>query len=212
MARRPIDPLDLHGLHIVTNEELARTLDADEADRERARHRRRLLHGLVLILALVVLASALVLVLAMLQGYRPFPEPVRTAAATAKPTPTVNAAGCPTVPVVPAAANRVQVGVFNATSTPGLAGTVAARLRERGMVVTGIGNRTVAEPATTTVVAGRAGRSAALAVQRQLPGSLYREDPRAGSAVDLVIGTGFRHMADARAVDTTHAGRLRCGS
>ncbi|MEH0109411.1 LytR C-terminal domain-containing protein [Tersicoccus sp. MR15.9] len=211
MARRPIDPLDLHGLHIVTNEELARTLQADEADRERFRHRRRLLHGLVLIFALVVLASALVLVLAMVQGYRPFPAPARTAVATAKPTPTVNAAGCPTVPVVPAAANRVQVDVLNATSTPGLAGSVAARLRERGMVITGIGNRTVADPAAVTVVAGRAGRSAALAVQRQLPGSVYREDARTGTAVDLVLGTGFKQVADARSVDTTRPGRLRCG-
>ncbi|GGC90392.1 hypothetical protein GCM10011512_16650 [Tersicoccus solisilvae] len=210
MARRPRDPLDLHGHHIVTNEELGQVLHADEADRERARHRRRLLHGLVLIVALVVLASSLILVLAMLQGYRPFPEAAPASTPSATPAPTVNAAGCPVVPVVPAAPGRVRVGVFNTTTTPGLAAAVAARLRSQGMVVSGIGNRTVTDRVPVVVVAGKAGRPAALAVQRRIPGSVYREDGRTGTAVDLLLGTGFQRVADAGGVNATAAGRLRC--
>ncbi|OMH23575.1 hypothetical protein BKD30_11695 [Tersicoccus phoenicis] len=211
MARRPRDPLDLHGHHIVTSEELHRILRADEPERERNRHRHRLLHGLVLVLTLVVLGSALVLVLAMVQGYRPFPASAPSTSASATPRPTVDAAGCPIDPVVPAAAGRVRVGVFNATTTPGLAASVAARLRERGLEITAVGNRAVEDRAPVVVVAGRAGRSAALTVQRQLPGSVYREDERSGTAVDLVLGTRFRQLTDAGVVDTTGSGRLSCG-
>lgn len=210
MARRPLDPLDLHGHHIVTSDELHRVLQGDEAERERARHRRRLVHGLVLILTFVVLIVALILVLAMVQGYRPFPVDAPSASASASPAATVDAAGCPVSPIAPAAPGRVQVRVLNATATPGLAATVGARLHERGFVVTGVGNRTVQDGAAVVVVAGTPGRATALTVQRQIPGSVYREDGRAGTSVDLILGTEFDELADAGAVDTTGPGRLRC--
>lgn len=93
----------------------------------------------------------------------------------------------------------LQVRVFNATDSAGLAQTVAATLQSRGFVVTEVANDT--SPLRSEVQGvgalryGPRGAEAARYLEFFLPSVGQQPDTRADSVVDLVIGPEFTELA-----------------
>lgn len=116
------------------------------------------------------------------------PTPTCTPTPTAKPSPTPSF-----LPAKPLAPGKVDVRVLNATARSGLAKTVGDQMAARGFHVVAIGNDTAkrAVTAPAEVRFGKGGAAAALTVAAQVPGAVPVLDTRSGSAVDLVLGTGY---------------------
>jgi hypothetical protein len=91
----------------------------------------------------------------------------------------------------------VNLRVFNATDTPGLAQTVASSLQERGFVVDEIANDTSGRPVTGIgeLRHGPRGNGAADFVRLFLPGAGDYPDTRATEVVDVVVGPEFTTLA-----------------
>ena len=73
---------------------------------------------------------------------------------------------------------KVNVNVYNSTSRPGLARTVADEFAARKFLVGAVGNTTSSYRGVALIVSGAAGQSAAFSVQRNVPGSDYFQDGR----------------------------------
>lgn len=120
-----------------------------------------------------------------------------------------NAAACSTAAQAPTALDpaTVQLRVFNATDTAGLAQTVATTLQSRGFSVTEISNDPSPRRAEVTGVGelryGPRGASTAAFVGLYLPGAGTYQDTRADATVDLVIGPQFTELAAQEVVDAT---------
>lgn len=83
--------------------------------------------------------------------------------------------------------------VLNSTSRSGLASSTATKLRQRGYVVSSIGNTTT-QPAAGTpalILFGNSGIEEARAVAAQITGAQTRNDSRDGEQVDLILGPAF---------------------
>jgi hypothetical protein len=91
----------------------------------------------------------------------------------------------------------VNLRVFNATTTPGLAQTVAASLKERGFVVDEVANDTSGREVTGIgeLRHGPRGASAAEYMRLLLPGAGDYLDTRATEQVDVVVGPDFSTLA-----------------
>lgn len=94
-----------------------------------------------------------------------------------------------------AAASAIRMRVLNATPREGLAASVAAELRKRGYTVTGVGNDTRGVAGTAEVRHGTKGAAAAALIAKTVAAATVRNDARAGTDVDLVLGTKFRALA-----------------
>jgi hypothetical protein len=95
-------------------------------------------------------------------------------------------------------ATTVTLRVFNATSTAGLATTVAASLQGRGFVVSEIGNDPNPDLEVTGVGElryGRRGAENAEFVRVFMPAIGDRPDTRADAIVDVVLGPEFQQLA-----------------
>lgn len=129
----------------------------------------------------------------------------RDAAATDR----AQAAACTSAAVAPPSLDpaTLQVRVFNATDTAGLAQTVASTLQSRGFVVTEIANDSSGREVAGAgeVRHGPRGSEAARYLAVQLPGSTDFVDTRADATVDLVIGPAFTELATAEQVAATLA-------
>ena len=150
----------------------------------RRRRNQAIRHAIVLLLALALLVAA-----GVTAWWYTFRTSTVVAALPACPTPTVTS----NPPVVTIATKSIRVNVFNATSRQGLAARVAAELRTRGFVVTGVAN----DPLRKMVIApaeiryGPAGRAAAQTLALQVSGAVAAPDGRKNATVDLVLGMGF---------------------
>ena len=127
MARKKQQDVSvLHGHHVVTGPELRATFAAARAD-ETARVRRRVLHGVVLVLLAGLIAAAIITALAIINGQLKIPAaaPAEEAVST-----------CPAATFDYTPNERINLNVYNSTSRPGLARSVAdeflARKRDRG--------------------------------------------------------------------------------
>ena len=101
---------------------------------------------------------------------------------------------CPAPGVTAAPIPGVTVTVLNATDTQGLAATVSAELQARGFTVTEIGNDEGEVPDTAVVRFGPESALQARTVAAQFPGTVLVDDARAGTDVELAIGTAFAGM------------------
>ena len=91
-----------------------------------------------------------------------------------------------------AAPRTVRVSVFNGAGTAGLGRTVANDLTRAGFAVSGApGNRGTGADATVVRYAP-ARAEAARTLAAAVPGSTLQVDPSLGSAVELVVGRGYR--------------------
>lgn len=101
---------------------------------------------------------------------------------------------CPTPSVTSAPVAEVTVTVLNATETRGLAATVSAEMQARGFTVTEIGNDEADVADTAQVRYGPESALQARTVAVQFPGAVLVDDGRAGTDVELSIGTAFTGM------------------
>lgn len=200
MARRPKDPTVLHGHNVITGSDLrAAFAERDELENP-LRTRRRVLHGVVLVLLVGLVAAAIVVALAIMNGQIKLPTAERGRAA---------ASLCPDATYNYTPHGKIKVNVYNSTSRPGLARTVANEFLARKFVVGAVGNTESGYRGVALVVSGAAGQSAAFSVQRNLPGSDYVQDGRNDASVDVILTGDFKELAKSALVDQT-PGKLSC--
>jgi hypothetical protein len=201
MAKKAIDPSILHGHHVVTGPELRATLiEHDERQLKPIRVRRRIIHGVVLVLLLALIGCGVVVALAIMNGQ------VRIATAEAsKKASTL----CPTAVYDYTPNEKVNLNVFNGTSRPGLARTVADEFLARKFAVGTVGNQDTGFRGVAAVVSGSAGQSAAFTVQRNVPGSDYFQDNRTDASVDVILASDYEALTPPELVDQT-PGTLSC--
>ncbi|MEU6775265.1 LytR C-terminal domain-containing protein [Streptomyces sp. NPDC046759] len=97
--------------------------------------------------------------------------------------------------------DRITVNVYNATARTGLAKTTADELKKRGFKIGDVGNAGKEfdkKVQSAGVVLGPASaQNTSLAVLgTQLPGAEQRTDTRKGADVDLILGDGFKSLAE----------------
>ncbi len=157
------------------------------------RRRRRPLWQLVaaFVLAALVVIALLFLIVKMFSGSS---EP--DAAATPNPSP------CVTLMVSPAqslpAVARVRVNVYNATQTPGLAGSTAEVLRARGFTVRDVGNAVGKRQVASIgeIRYGPKGKPSAELLAYYFPGVALIPDGRSKRVVDVLLGEQFTAVLD----------------
>ncbi|MEI4271471.1 LytR C-terminal domain-containing protein [Klenkia sp. LSe6-5] len=93
--------------------------------------------------------------------------------------------------------STVELRVLNATSTAGLAQTVATTMQSRGFVVTEFANDPTGREVTGVgeLRFGPRGAEAARYTELFLPGATEYQDTRATAVVDLVVGPDFTELA-----------------
>ncbi|RAX46340.1 LytR family transcriptional regulator [Arthrobacter sp. AQ5-06] len=200
MARKPKDASVLHGHHVVTGPELRATFEVSGDPDNPVRLRRRVVHGVVLVLLLGLIAGAIFLALAIMNGQLKLP----TTAGSEEPRTT-----CPGATFDYTPNDKINLNVYNSTSRPGLARSVADELLVRKFVVGTVANTEAGYRGVAAVVSGAAGQSAAFSVQRNLPGSDYFQDGRTDASVDVILAGDYQELAAADRVDQT-PGKLSC--
>lgn len=200
MARKAKDPKILHGHHVVSGPELRATFEDSGDSDDPVKLRRRVLHGVVLVLLLGLIVAAVITAVAIMNGQIKIPTAERSEE---------SAAACPTATFDYTPNDKVNVNVFNSTSRPGLARTVADEFLARKFVVGAVANTEAGYRGTAAVVSGAAGQSAAFSVQRNLPGSDYFQDDRTDASVDVIVAGDYKELAPPELVDQT-PGQLSC--
>ncbi|MET3140880.1 UNVERIFIED_ORG: hypothetical protein ABIB19_000341 [Arthrobacter sp. UYEF10] len=200
MARKPKDASVLHGHHVVTGSELRATFEAAGDHDNPVRLRRRVVHGVVLVLLLGLIAGAIIVALAIMNGQLKLP----TTAGSDE-----SRATCPGATFDYTPNDKINLNVYNSTSRPGLARSVADELLVRKFVVGAVANTEAGFRGVAAVVSGAAGQSAAFSVQRNLPGSDYFQDGRTDASVDVILSNDYRELAAVDRVDQT-PGKLSC--
>jgi hypothetical protein len=200
MARKPKDARILHGHRVVTGPELRATFEAADDPDDPIRVRRRVIHGVVLVLLLGLIAGGVITAFAIINGHLKLPAPAASEAPQS---------ACPAATYDYVPPEKVNVNVFNSTSRPGLARTVADELLARKFVVGNVANTEAGYRGVAAVVSGAAGQSAAFTVQRNVPGSDYFQDGRSDASVDVILSGDYKELAAADRVDQT-PGKLSC--
>lgn len=201
MARKPRDLKVLHGHRVISGRELRATfVEPDDSADDQVRLRRRIAHGVVLVMLVGLLAAAIVVAVAIMNGQIKVPVAERSKAAVSV---------CPAATFDYTPPDKVNVNIYNSTSRPGLARSVADQLAARKFLVGAVGNTTSSYRGVALVVSGAAGQSAAFSVQRNLPGSDYVQDGRTDASVDVIITGDFKELAKPELVDQT-PGQLSC--
>lgn len=201
MARkRPQDPGVLHGHRIVSGPELRAAVEAAQDADETVRVRRRVLHGVVLVLLIGLIAAGIILALAIINGRLKIPA--------AEPAPTT-VSSCPASMFDFMPSDKINLNVYNSTSRPGLARTVADEFLARKFVVGNVSNINAGYRGVAAVVSGAAGQAAAFTVQRHVPGSDYFQDGRTDASVDVILAQDYKALVPPDLVDQT-PGKLSC--
>lgn len=201
MARkRPKDPSVLHGHHVVSGPELRAAIERDADADETARVRRRVLHGVVLVLLAGLIAAGIIVALAIINGRLHLP------AAEPAPAPV---SSCPASMFDYTPNDKINLNVYNSTSRPGLARTVADEFLARKFVVGNVSNINAGYRGVAAVVSGAAGQPAAFTVQRNVPGSDYFQDGRTDASVDVILAQDYKALVPPELVDQT-PGKLSC--
>lgn len=170
--------------------------DADET----VRVRRRVLHGVVLVLLIGLIAAGILLALAIINGRLKIP------AAAPVPAPV---SSCPATMFDFTPSDKINLNVYNSTSRPGLARSVADEFLARKFVVGNVANVNAGYRGVAEVVSGTAGQAAAFTVQRNVPGSDYFQDGRSDASVDVILAQDYKALVPPELVDQT-PGKLSC--
>ena len=147
-----------------------------------------------------MIVAAIVVALAIMNGQIKLPTSERSRAA-------VSVCPAATFDYTPPA--KINLNVYNSTSRPGLARSVADEFAARKFMVGTVANTTSSYRGVALVVSGAAGQSAAFSVQRNLPGSDYFQDGRTDPSVDVILTGDFKELAKPELVDQT-PGKLSC--
>ena len=201
MARKPPDVKVLHGHRVISGSELRATfVEQDDAGDNPVRLRRRILHGVVLVMLVGMIVAAIVVALAIMNGQIKLPTAERSKAPVSV---------CPAATYDYTPPEKVTLNVYNSTSRPGLARSVANEFAARKFAVSAVGNTTSSYRGVALVVSGAAGQSAAFSVQRNVPGSDYLQDGRTDPSVDVILTGDFKELVKPELVDQT-PGQLSC--
>ena len=176
-------------------------MEQENTEDNPVRLRRRIVHGVVLVMLVGLLVAAIMVAFAIMNGQIKLPVAERSKAAAVSV--------CPAATYDYTPPEKVNVNIYNSTSRPGLARSVADQLAARKFIVGAVGNTTSSYRGVALVVSGAAGQSAAFSVQRNVPGSDYFQDGRTDQSVDVIITGDFKELAKAELVDQT-PGRLSC--
>ena len=201
MARKKLlDVSVLHGHHVVTGPELRATFEAARDADDTGRVRRRAVHGVVLVLLIGLIVAAIITAVAIIDGRLKFPSaaPAEEAVST-----------CPAATFDYTPHEQINLNVYNSTSRPGLARSVADEFLARKFVVGAVSNIDAGYRGIAAVVSGAAGQAAAFSVQRNLPGSDYFQDSRTDGSVDVILSQDYKALAPPELVDQT-PGKLGC--
>ena len=200
MARKPKDASVLHGHHVVTGPELRATFEAAGDPDDPVRLGPRVVHGVVLVLLVGLIVAAIIIAVAIVTGQIKFPS----TEASDEP-----ATVCPAATFDYTPNDKINLNVYNSTSRPGLARSVADEFLARKFVVGAVANTDAGYRGVAAVVSGAAGQSAAFSVQRNLPGSDYYQDGRTDASVDVILAGDYESLAPPDLVDQT-PGQLSC--
>jgi len=191
-----------HGHHIVDADGLAQAFpDPETPEYDRGTVRRRITHGVTLVLLTAALVAGVVLAGMIQRGE------LEIKFAFAKPS--APAVTCPAVTLDYPKNDAVSVNVFNAGSTEGMAGVVAAELGKRGFHILTVENGSTKATAPAVVVSGPAGMAGAFSLQRNVAGSEYIQDDRKDASVDFIVTGEYQGLVDADKIDQT-PGVLSC--
>ncbi|MDQ0925019.1 hypothetical protein QF038_003527 [Pseudarthrobacter sp. W1I19] len=200
VRKKQQDASVLHGHRVVTGPELRAAFETGHDADDTARVRRRVLHGVVLVLLIGLIAAAIITALAIINGRLKIPaaEPAEKSVST-----------CPAGTFDYTPADKINLNVYNSTSRPGLARSVADEFLARKFVVGAVANVEAGYRGVAAVVSGPAGQSAAFSIQRNLPGSDYFQDGRTDGSVDVILAQDYKALAPPDLVDQT-PGKLSC--
>ncbi|WP_458780944.1 LytR C-terminal domain-containing protein [Arthrobacter sp. D3-16] len=202
MARKKQqDASVLHGHHVVTGPELRSAFESDRDADDTARVRRRALHAVVLVVLIGLIIAAIITALAIINGRLTIPA--------AEPAEETVSTTCPAATFDYTPNDKINLNVYNSTSRPGLARSVADEFLTRKFVVGAVSNVEASYRGVAAVVSGAAGQSAAFSVQRNLPGSEYFQDGRTDGSVDVILAQDYAALAPPELVDQT-PGTLSC--
>ena len=166
------------------------------------RRRRRPLWQIVaaFVLAALVVLGLLLLVVKMFSGSS---EPEAAATANASPCVTLMVSPAQSLPT----AAHVRVNVYNATQTPGLAGSTAEVLRARGFTVRKVGNAVGKRQVASVgeIRYGPKGKPSAQLLAYYFPGATLIPDGRSKRVVDVLLGEQFKTVLDDASVAATKA-------
>lgn len=123
-------------------------------------------------------------------------SPVTREFTTISPSPTVDATAPPCVPAdtPPVPYGNIAVNVFNATSRPGLAGSTADLLGQRGFVIGSTDNYGLRLRGTARIGFGAQGIAKAYTLAAHFPDAELVYDDRTDDAVDVALGTTFAEL------------------
>jgi hypothetical protein len=157
-------------------------------------------HGIVLVLLIGLIVAAIITAVAIVSGRFTIPstEPSDEPATV-----------CPAATFDYTPSDQINLNVYNSTSRPGLARSVADEFLARKFVVGAVANTDAGYRGVAAVVSGAAGQSAAFSVQRHLPGSDYYQDGRTDASVDVILAGDYESLAAPDLVDQT-PGQLSC--
>jgi LytR cell envelope-related transcriptional attenuator len=109
----------------------------------------------------------------------------------------------PTSKVLSLQPRTVKVRVYNATSTAGLAKTVADQLKKRGFAISTTSNDPLANVRKVQGIGelryGEQGADQAVLLSLQFPGIKLAEDARTDAIVDVAVGPSFKALPSAAA-------------
>lgn len=200
--KRSKDVQFIHGHHIVDADGLAQAFPEPESpEYTPGTVRRRVTHGVTLVLLTAALVAGVVLAGMIQRGELEFKLVL--------PKPTTPVVTCPAGTLDIPKSDTVSVHVFNAGSTEGMAGQVAAELQKRGFHILTVENGSTKQTAPAVVVSGPAGLAGAFSLQRNVAGSEYVEDDRKDASVDFIVTGEYKGLVDADKVDQA-PGVLSC--
>lgn len=114
--------------------------------------------------------------------------------ASASPSATTAAVPCVPADTLPVAYGSVSVTVFNATARPGLAGSVADLLGQRGFSIEGTDNYSIKLRSTARIGFGAQGIAEAYTLAAHLSGATLVYDDRTDDSIDLAVGSAFTDL------------------
>lgn len=191
-----------HGRHVVDARGLAEAFPEPESpEYSTGTVRRRITHGVTLVVLMALVVAGVVLAGMIQRGeihlHFGFPKAVDLAGT------------CPADTLNFPENKAVTVNVFNAGSTEGQAGKVAAELKKRGYILGAVSNKATGYNAPAIIVAGKSGLSSALNVQRTVVDADFVYDARKDASVDVVLTDAYKGLADPKKINQK-PGALSC--
>lgn len=191
-----------HGRHVVDARGLAAAFPPPETpEYSKSTVRRRVTHGVTLVVLLALVVAGVVLAGMVQRGELVlnfgFQKPVDPASV------------CPSETLKVPENKSILINVFNAGTTEGEAGKVAAELKKRGYKVSEVANSSTTYMAPVVLVSGPDGLGGALNLQRTVTGAEFVQDSRKGASVDFIITDTYKGLNDPKKINTKD-GVLSC--